>query len=210
MTGSSEMYIRIQEVYQSKAKADLEAMRNLVRTLLESVGKPNDSLSDDDVTVFCKNVFNILTLSSGTITQEYGENPETLKESAMMAMMDLPEDDTQCPFLWYIGLRAADKFFEQNGRYPGSKDETLIPDGMSVWNEMKAIISSWEFEFPPLSKKHAQEITRYGAAEIHNIAATVGGIASQEAVKIITHQFVPLKDMLVYNGISGIAGVFEM
>ena len=51
-------------------------------------------------------------------------------------------------------------------------------------------------------RAHAQEIVRYGGIELHNISALIGGIAAQEAVKVVTHQFVPLNNTYVYNGIA--------
>jgi len=55
----------------------------------------------------------------------------------------------------------------------------------------------------------AREVVRYNEAEIHNIAAILGGVASQEAVKLITGQYVPLDDTFVYNGIASVAGVYR-
>jgi hypothetical protein len=37
---------------------------------------------------------------------------------------------------------------------------------------------------PPVTREHAVELVRYAAGEIHNIAAIMGGIGSQEAVKV--------------------------
>jgi amyloid beta precursor protein binding protein 1 len=59
------------------------------------------------------------------------------------------------------------------------------------------------------SMAHATEMTRYGNAELHNVASVLGGVASQEAVKIITGQYVPLDNTYVYNGIAGTAGVYK-
>ena len=46
------------------------------------------------------------------------------------------------------------------------------------------------------------EMCRFGAAELHCVAAVMGGIASQEAIKLITKQFVPLPATLVYNAMA--------
>ena len=43
---------------------------------------------------------------------------------------------------------------------------------------------------------------RYGGAELHTVAAFLGGIASQEIIKIITEQYVPLNNTLVLNGVT--------
>ena len=56
--------------------------------------------------------------------------------------------------------------------------------------------------------KVATEMTRYGAAEVHNVAAVVGGVASQEAVKLLTQQYTPLQHTYVYNGIASTAAVY--
>ena len=53
----------------------------------------------------------------------------------------------------------------------------------------------------PISEEYTQEITRCGAGEVHTIAAVIGGIISEEAIKVITKQFVPLKGTLIFNAI---------
>lgn len=59
-------------------------------------------------------------------------------------------------------------------------------------------------------RAHAQEIVRYGGGELHNISAMVGGIASQEAVKVLTHQFVPLNNTYIYNGIASCGATYAL
>ena len=54
-----------------------------------------------------------------------------------------------------------------------------------------------------------KELTRYGNAEIHTISSVVGGVASEEAVKILTEQYVPLNNTYVYNGIVSVGGVYK-
>ena len=54
-----------------------------------------------------------------------------------------------------------------------------------------------------------QELTRYGNAEIHTVASVVGGVASQESVKIITGQYVPLDNTYVFNGIVSVSGTYK-
>lgn len=63
---------------------------------------------------------------------------------------------------------------------------------------------------PVVTRAHAAEITRYGGCELHNISAMIGGIASQEAVKIITHQYVPLNNTYIYNGIASCGATYEL
>ena len=53
-------------------------------------------------------------------------------------------------------------------------------------------------------------LARYANAEIHNIASIVGGVSSQEAVKIITGQYVPFNNTYIYNGIASTGGVYQL
>lgn len=53
------------------------------------------------------------------------------------------------------------------------------------------------------------EMVRFGAGELHTVAAVMGGIAAQEAIKLLTHQFVPLSGTLIFNGMAGTSSVFN-
>jgi len=46
------------------------------------------------------------------------------------------------------------------------------------------------------------EFERVGKNELHTTSAILGGILSQEVIKIVTQQFVPLNDTLVFDGVS--------
>ena len=57
--------------------------------------------------------------------------------------------------------------------------------------------------------KVVSELVRYANAELHNVASVIGGVASQEAVKVITGQYVPVNNTYVYNGIASFGGVYQ-
>lgn len=61
-----------------------------------------------------------------------------------------------------------------------------------------------------LTKDHAMEMVRYGGIELHNISALIGGIAAQEAIKIVTHQFVPFKSTYIFNGIAACGATYDL
>ncbi|CAM9853468.1 unnamed protein product [Heterosigma akashiwo] len=149
MTGSSEMYMAVQEIYQARARADQAAVGARLRALLAAAGRPEDTVSEEELATFCKNTLSLQRYASGALEEEFQPAPDQLKETVAMAMMDLPEDAAQCPLLWYIGLRGVDQFFEKNGHYPGTQEDLLLPDGMSLWNEMQTLVKGWETEVPP-------------------------------------------------------------
>lgn len=138
----------------------------------------------------------------------------------------------QTPILWYLALRAVDTFHSQYARYPGENDDSsLVADQAEVFKALTALCVRYQIDtriiegsvdnkdamstedgeiVELITKSHAAEITRYGGCELHNISALIGGIASQEAVKIITHQYVPLNNTYVYNGIASCGATYEL
>ena len=53
------------------------------------------------------------------------------------------------------------------------------------------------------------ELVRFGAGELHAVAAVMAGMAAQEAIKLITRQFVPMTGTLVYNAMAATTSVFD-
>jgi amyloid beta precursor protein binding protein 1 len=49
---------------------------------------------------------------------------------------------------------------------------------------------------------YIHEMGRYGGSGLHAIASIIGGCAAQEAIKLITKQYVPLNDLFIYNVIK--------
>lgn len=144
------------------------------------------------------------------------------REDLLMSTMDpYDTDPIQTPLLWFIALRACDAFYDRHGHYPGKHDQTLAleADVNEVYKLMIDVVGNLglkDCEFiaetflnDERGKDVAREVVRYDEAEIHTIAAVMGGVASQEAVKLITGQYVPLDDTYVYNGIASTAGVYR-
>ena len=124
----------------------------------------------------------------------------------------------QAPVLWYFALRAADRYCNAHGLWPGSAEAGQSGDNSDatvdeVWAEMQALagecVGGDTAQLTALSRAHAVEIVRYGGCDVHNIGAIVGGIASQEAVKLATHQYVPINNTYVYNGLACVGRTYE-
>jgi len=106
--------------------------------------------------------------------------------------------------IFYVLSRAADKFHEQHGRYPGESDNSnhLEEDFQHLKKKNVAhLLSSLKIE-QNVDDKYVQEIVRFGNCELHPIASFMGGVASQEAIKFITKQYIPLNNTFIYNGIN--------
>lgn len=204
MISSTAYYTALQGVYERKAASDKAAFAEIVREQCGISGYANP-IEETSIDLFVKNVFDVRSISYRSLEDEFS-NP--LSEE-IGYYEEFPSKE-QTPIMWYLALRAADRFQSNQGRWPGAiedNDGALSSDVDAVHGELMSLVAEMKlpaenFAEDALSRKHAQEITRYGGVELHNTAAVVGGIASQEAVKIITHQYTPLNNTYVFNGVS--------
>jgi len=110
-------------------------------------------------------------------------------------------------------LRAVDEFQAEHGHFPGMDDADLDRDTEAVHELAGPIVERLglsEVEGGGYTKDYATEVTRYGACEPHAIAAIIGATASQEAIKVITHQFYPINNTFVFNGIASVGATLPM
>lgn len=208
MTASTQRYVQLQAIYKHQADADLAEMRALL----------NDAaISDEELVTFCQNIYLLDLFEPRTIVEEYhGPLSSEMGEDLAMATLEGDERPDQLCLLWYLGLQACRFFFNKAERYPGVLDEHLQDVPLLQECLLEVVkhygLSECELVQETLVEKaadYATELARYGNAEIHSIASVIGGVASQEAVKLITGQYVPIDNCYVYNGIASIGGVYK-
>lgn len=206
MTASTDWYIQLQGIYKDQADKDLAAMKAWCTA-------NNSNVSEDQVTSFCSNVFVVDQIQTRSLMEEFQQAPtQELLDDWKMELMDPYEVPEHTPLLWYLGVRACQVFFQQHGRYPGTVEpwESDVELLQEHWTQ---VAQHYQLHDQELVQQHAanicQELTRYANAEIHTLASVVGGVASQEAVKIITGQYIPLDNTYVFNGIVSVAGVYR-
>ncbi|CAG9318250.1 unnamed protein product [Blepharisma stoltei] len=199
MTSDTDSYIALQRIYQNKASTDLEVIKSKVSAIK---GSDLDQADVDFITLFCKNLQMIEVSRFKSIETEFKE----LNVGEIMSAMyeDLPVVD------WYWGIRACDKFIEENGRYPGSEESKDSEDKAQLLRIANQLIAESGVEGVEFKPEIAGEIVRFGDCELHSIAAILGGIASQEAIKLITHQYTPINNTYIYSAITSSSQVIEV
>lgn len=216
MKASTASYVHLQQLYHEQAQRDLAELTSYC------TGDEAVVINEEDVRGFCTNVFDLEILVMRSLADEYNDSaiPEEIVEDLQSATWDPYEVPEQTPLLWYVGLRACHLFHLERQRYPGmvidsdnwEQDIELLQqkiDQVCVdlkLNECDLIQTTLLLAS---DTKFASELTRYANAEIHTIASVVGGVASQEAVKLITGQYVPFNNTYIYNGIASVAGVYQ-
>ena len=194
MTSATDPYIALQEVYHKRSSSDFSKMKEIVNGILDSIGQPKSSILDDEIMTFCKNIFYIQILSTRSFEEEIacsGDDYEEVKGELMVAMMDPYEIPTHTPLLWFLMMRACEFFEEENGVYPGSdsRDLAMASDVDAVMKIGEKLVETMGIDQCDLiisscTRDHAIEMVRYFNAELHNVASLIGGVASQEAVKV--------------------------
>jgi len=96
-------------------------------------------------------------------------------------------------------------FFESHQHYPDAA--TLEPADSTEFNLLKdsvtSLLAEWDI---PSSPNHIDdfihETCRAGGSELPNVAAFLGGLVAQEVIKLITQQYIPINNTVVYEGIK--------
>ncbi|KAI3457348.1 hypothetical protein Pfo_014011 [Paulownia fortunei] len=196
MTSSTELYVNLQKIYQAKAEADFLVMEKHVRKILKKIGRDPDSISKATVKSFCKNARKVKVCRYRMIEDEYN-SPVQLELQKY-----LTDEDYCIAVGFYILLRAVDRFAANYNSFPGQFDGEMDEEISRLKTTAVTLLNDLGCNGSTLTEDLINEMCRCGAAELHAVAAFIGGIASQEVIKLITRQFVPLSGTFIFNGID--------
>ncbi|XP_072974298.1 NEDD8-activating enzyme E1 regulatory subunit AXR1-like [Typha angustifolia] len=196
MTSLTEYYVSLQKIYQAKAESDCFAMERHVRNILKRIGREPDAISKGYIKTFCRNARKLTVCRYHTIEEEL--NSPNLPELQKY----LTDEDCCFAAGFYILLRAVDRFASNYNRFPGIFDSELDEDMLRLKTIAFSILSDSGLHGSSLSEDLIHEMCRFGSAELHPVAAFIGGVASQEVIKLVTRQFVPMTGTFIFNGID--------
>ncbi|RAL41829.1 hypothetical protein DM860_009011 [Cuscuta australis] len=196
MTSSTELYVNLQKIYHAKAEADFLAVDQRVRDILQRVGRDPSSISKATIKSFCKNARKLEVCRYRSLEEEFSSpaQPELQKY--------LTDEECSVAVSFYILLRAADRFYANYNKFPGQLDGEMDEDISRLKTTAVSLLNDLGCNGSTLAEDLINEMCRYGAAELHAVAAFIGGVASQEVIKLITRQFVPMRGTFIFNGID--------
>ncbi|KAK3184372.1 hypothetical protein Dsin_031658 [Dipteronia sinensis] len=196
MTSSTEHYVILQKIYQAKAEADFLSIEQRVRNILKKLGREPESISKATIKSFCRNARKLKVCRYRLIEDEFS-NP-----SITELQKYLTDEDYSVAVGFYILLRAADRFAANYNCFPGEFEGPLDEDISRLKTTAVGVLSDLGCNGSTVTEDLINEMCRFGAAELHAVAAFIGGIASQEVIKLITKQFVPMSGTFIFNGID--------
>lgn len=192
MTAETSLYINLQNVYRAKALQDADFVLRRVQELLKDLNKPNDWISEKDVRLFCREAANISVIRGSKISDEY----EKLSKVSQLAD-ELENPDSLISH--YIVMRAFERFKIEHGYTPG--EVHLETDTARIKAQAAKILNDLSLS-NQINDDLLHEVCRYGGAEIHSIAAFLGGVCAHEVVKLVTRQYKPFDNTLIYDGVK--------
>ncbi|KAJ4296843.1 hypothetical protein N0V90_006891 [Kalmusia sp. IMI 367209] len=227
MKARSADYIQLQNVYKTKARKDLAEVLESVR-FLERTANTSKQIDEKDVEAFCKNAAHIKLVRGRPFHIVPADKELLFGSNAKSLAQKLTFPDDLLPI--YITFLAWDKFVATHDadglagapRVPGSSDADLDADTEKVTSiafkladdlVKQASYTIDEDEYTTIKTQIgelAQELVRAGGAELHNISALTGGIVSQEVIKVITEQYVPVDNTCVFDGVKSKSSVFKV
>ncbi|XP_006340393.1 NEDD8-activating enzyme E1 regulatory subunit-like isoform X2 [Solanum tuberosum] len=196
MTSSTELYVNLQKTYQAKAEADFLVMEQRVRDLLKKIGRDPASISKANIKSFSKNARKLAVCRYRLIEEEFNSPVQSELQKY------LTDEDHGTAAGLYILLRAADRFAVNYNKFPGQFDSEMDEDISRLKTTAVGLLNDLGCNSSALSEDLINEMCRYGASELHVVSAFVGGVASQEVIKLITRQFIPMSGTFIFNGID--------
>ncbi|KAI9599928.1 hypothetical protein KEM48_000036 [Puccinia striiformis f. sp. tritici PST-130] len=216
MKSDTKNYTKLQSIYREQALEDLETFKECLETVEETIGEhsrteeenqtdvghyaegPEHDLSEEMVESFVKNSAHIRLVRGS----ESFERPKGLSLQFAKECEAGNEDYT---VTWYLAFEALSDYRSKNkGEYPGMREgqEEEDFDTLSeiVFDYLKGLGWINRIQVYP---KNSKKLER-------NISSLVGGMVSQEVLKLITGQFIPINGICIIDGYRSTTGILEL
>ncbi|KAI0874136.1 hypothetical protein GGS24DRAFT_490257 [Hypoxylon argillaceum] len=194
MKAQSSVYVKLQGLYKAKARKDAQEVLETVREIAGG-----EHVNPTEVDLFCKNARFVKLINSSPKGLDLGQIFDAEKENdeAAEAMKIETGGAFSLPlsnFFIYLALKAT-----------SYNPTATAGDIMSTITQLIPQAAGYE-----RMGQIAQEVARAGGGELHNISALTGGMVAQEAIKIITKQYIPIDDTCIFDGISSRCQVLRL
>jgi amyloid beta precursor protein binding protein 1 len=211
MTSSTDAYVALQRLYTEKAESDAQAVHRHATNILHEAALDKSSVSFEQAKLFCKNCQHVQALHMQSLESECSLSKGSANARALLS--ELQSEEKGHTAALYLLLRAADRFRRTHGRSPGESTErsmSVEEDKAKLTSMLHTLLQESGIPHSAFPEDLVAEMVRFGNAELQCVAATIGSVAAQEAIKLLTKQFVPLSGTLCWSFIaSKTAVLFE-
>ncbi|KAL7749205.1 hypothetical protein RI367_005357 [Sorochytrium milnesiophthora] len=214
MKADTQGYIALQTIYRQRAKADAAAVKAHVASILSQLARPADSIAEAEIDAFCNNSRFVRVIRTRSLQEE---------QAASRADLAYCLQDPDDLFVLHVLFRAQDAFYSEHKRMPdcfssasttGEHPDDVDTDVPALKSCVRQVLQQMDLAAAASTASAVddwvQEFTRASSAELHNIAALIGGITAQEVIKIITRQYTPMCSTMLFNGIKSTSTVLKL
>ncbi|KAG4434902.1 hypothetical protein IFR05_009600 [Cadophora sp. M221] len=187
MKAQSTVYVRLQNIYKSKARQDVAKVLETVRA--HPGGKDIDVA---EVESFCKNAAFIKLIHGSDLKKPL--DPD-------FASKELKSDEDAAMFMTPLSLLPIYLSLDATSHVPSLSSSDILA---TIDKTIPGASSN------PRLVQITEEVARAKGAELHNISALTGGMVAQEVIKIITKQYIPIDNLCIFDGISSRAQVLRI
>jgi len=181
MKATSAGYIKLQTIYKSKARADTAEVTHSVRKLESSLGRA-EQIAASEIEQFCKNASFVRVLTN----HAKQPLPELrLQNGDAKSLAKLPAMLTNFQSI-------SEVFLAMN-------IDAIPSSALSELKSLEDMIEGGTFE--ERIEKAIEEVRRTQGNEMHNTSSITGGMVAQEAIKLLTRQYVPVDGVVIWDGI---------
>ena len=201
MHSSTESYTKLHRVFHEKSVSDVKRFTTLVKDQLIKTGLSEDGISASVINMFSKHCNSVSCLDGFAFEEEYKHGPK----GGLLGMLE----DLDHPSHFYVSLFAANEFTDAFKRLPGINDNEFESDFREMKRICQQILSRWNCRSKPDSSPTKlirddvlSQFIKYGFAELHPMCSFIGGIVSEETIKLLTNQYVPMSGTFLYVGLN--------
>ncbi|GHJ85507.1 hypothetical protein NliqN6_1909 [Naganishia liquefaciens] len=189
MKASTKDYVHLQGLYKDRANGDLELFSQCLEKTLRSVGLDTDAIDKVEVNDFVKNCHWVLCIDGRSLREE---SETDAQNNAIAAGLS-----DEMPANYYLAFKVCERFHLMNRRWPLSEED--------VQNVLQVIVPEVLTDVgcyagdSDLLRNAIREIMRGGFGCLPTTSAFIGGIVAQEAIKLITAQYIPLDNTCIID-----------
>jgi len=159
----------------------------------------------EELTRFVRNCSQVTAFKMNSIRKEQ-EEPNWF-EDVMTGLSD--PADTCAP--WLVAIKAFEKTATKSGNAASFANNAAdeASEFAAMKEEAKTITDAMGLE-SEIDERYLRELLRYGRSKLHCVSSFLGGVASQEACKLVMSQYIPMNHTFIYDGIHGKGEVFNL
>jgi NEDD8-activating enzyme E1 regulatory subunit len=113
MKAVTSTYVKLQTIYRDKALVDKQNFTRLLHRLLDQFKLPHNTISEDEITRFCRNCHTLHAIRYSTLKQEFEEGK--LEISDLESKLNDKEDTA---YQWYIAYRSLQRYRDTYKSFP--------------------------------------------------------------------------------------------